>query len=238
MIAKRPWGDESKDRQSRRDWQRHTLPPIDVTTISRSTPFTRAYGTSPSSQHGSAHDLSAKRARLGEKGNCPPSRAGSYAAHDETRPFLSPINGRSRVVLYIAALLTLFTDVSNSRPRATSDYASSIHPGMPDRASGGPDDISKLCPRCRRPFTVEREDHNTTQSEIHESCDNSPELANITQAAAAGLYQLADTLLLGATSGKSRSDICTVSVHVVINFHPPFNIRLRSFHCFTPFWYF
>jgi hypothetical protein len=71
-------------------------------------------------------------------------------------------------------------------------------------ATDGPSnsqDIPNLCHGCRRPTTQDRE-VELGNPDSCEKCKRNPELAWITQAAAAGLTQLAETLRSGIPSDQ------------------------------------
>jgi len=74
---------------------------------------------------------------------------------------------------------------------------SPIFPTRETLAVGGAAESERLCRRCRRLTTEDRE---LDDQDNCEHCKQNPELAWVTQAAAAGLTQLAETLRSGISS--------------------------------------
>jgi hypothetical protein len=70
-------------------------------------------------------------------------------------------------------------------------------PGFNGQADAPPDN---LCRQCRRQTSLDQDEESLP--ECCEHCQKNPELALVTQAAAAGLTQLAETLRSGIASEK------------------------------------
>jgi hypothetical protein len=94
-------------------------------------------------------------------------------------------------------------------------------------AGGGPagsQDTSSLCPRCRRLTTQQ---HDLDLLESSEDSDRNPELALVTQAAAAELTKALNTLSSGISS--ERRGIIRVSKSWIMQPTPYYNSsRVRS----------
>jgi len=169
-------------------WSGAILPPIDPlqyrrTSISRQT---EGGGNLHDIYQPNSRDVGAKRVRY--EGNdyipFPDGKLQSQASRKSSR---SLRDGRP--------ISDLFTNLEVYNPNRSSFSTS----GFQERQGGEPadaQDTAILCRRCRRLTTQVRD----LELEACEECESNPELALVTQKAAAALTKLANTLVSGISS--------------------------------------